>query len=527
MANKSLFQSFAGRMLAPADTVNEAGGQAYRLDDKAALATFAATGCMNRTYYATAESQLAQVLELTQKVEPEFIARTALYARCEAHTKDLPALLVAVLSVRSPGLMAEVFDRVIDSPKMLRNFVQIMRSGVVGRKSLGSLPKRMVRQWLDRLSDEQLFRAAVGNDPSLADVIKMVHPRPATPQREALLGYLIGRKDIDRELLPDLVKQFEAYKAADDRTLLETPDVPFPMLTALDLQGWEWKAIARRASWQQTRMNLNTFARHGVLADRALVRLLAQRLRDPQLIARSRVLPYQLLVAYLNAAGLPEINDALQDALEISLQHVPAIQGQVYVCLDVSGSMHSPVTGYRKGSSSSVRCIDVAALVAAALVRKNPRTVVVPFEGQAIPPERVGLNPRDSVMTSAHRLSQLPGGATNCAAALQLLNQRKAAGDLVVFVSDNQSWVNSPQYRGWGQSPTETMAQWAKFRKRSPEATMVCIDLQPYMTTQVSERDDVINVAGFSDAVFKLLASVACGEHRAGHWVREIEKQTI
>jgi 60 kDa SS-A/Ro ribonucleoprotein len=28
--------------------------------------------------------------------------------------KDMPALLCAVLSVQSPGLMAEIFDRVID-----------------------------------------------------------------------------------------------------------------------------------------------------------------------------------------------------------------------------------------------------------------------------------------------------------------------------------------------------------------------------------------------------------------------------
>ena len=90
--------------------------------------------------------------------------------------------------------MAEVFDRVIDSPKMLRNFVQIMRSGVVGRKSLGSLPKRLVQQWLESRSDEQLFIGSVGNDPSLADIVKMVHPKPATPARQALYGYLIGRE---------------------------------------------------------------------------------------------------------------------------------------------------------------------------------------------------------------------------------------------------------------------------------------------------------------------------------------------
>src|SRR5690606_10890674 len=102
-------------------------------------------------------------------------------------------LLCAVLSVRSPGLLAEVFDRVIDSPKMLRNFVQIMRSGVVGRKSLGTLPKRLILQWLESRTPEQLFIGSIGAAPSLADVLRMVHPKPADASREALYGYLIGR----------------------------------------------------------------------------------------------------------------------------------------------------------------------------------------------------------------------------------------------------------------------------------------------------------------------------------------------
>ena len=91
------------------------------------------------------------------RYEDPFVARAALYGRRESHMKDLPALLCAVLSVRSPGLLAEVFDRVIDTPRMLRNFVQIMRSGVVGRVSLGTLPKRCVRQWLESRSDAALF----------------------------------------------------------------------------------------------------------------------------------------------------------------------------------------------------------------------------------------------------------------------------------------------------------------------------------------------------------------------------------
>ena len=129
MANKNLFKTMVGKLLPKADMINEAGGLAYQFDPKHALAQYAMTGCLNSTFYASEHDQLQSVLALCAKVEPEFIARTALFAREQGFMKDLPALLVAVLSVRSPGLMAEVFDRVIDNPKMLRNFVQILRSG--------------------------------------------------------------------------------------------------------------------------------------------------------------------------------------------------------------------------------------------------------------------------------------------------------------------------------------------------------------------------------------------------------------
>src|SRR5437868_3337208 len=186
MANKNLFKTLAGVLLPKTNARNSERAPAYAFSSKHALAQYAATGCMNATFYASAEDQLKTVLDLVKDVPPEFVAKTALYCRSKGYMKDLPALLVAVLSVRSPGLMAEVFDRVIDDARMLRNFVQIMRSGVVGRKSLGTLPKRLVRSWFERRSDDQVFRASVGNDPSLADVIRMVHPKPSSASRAAL-----------------------------------------------------------------------------------------------------------------------------------------------------------------------------------------------------------------------------------------------------------------------------------------------------------------------------------------------------
>jgi len=525
MANKSLFASTLGKLLPKADTRNEAGGLAYKLSPKQVLAQYAATGCFNSTFYASAEDQLAKVIDLASTVEPEFVAKVALYTRSKGHMKDMPALLVAVLSVVSPGLMAEVFDRVIDSPKMLRNFVQIMRSGQVARKSLGTLPKRLVLQWLEARTDDQIFRASIGNSPSLADIIRMVHPKPATASRAALYGYLLG-KPHDASALPELVKQFEAFKANPTSFHSSAmPEVPMDMLTSLALEKRHWMALARKASWQSLRMNLNTFARHDVFKDGSMIPQLANKLRSADEIAKARVFPYQLMAAFTNVGeGVPAaLKDALQDAMEVAIANVPVVNGNVWVFPDVSGSMQSPVTGARKGSTTNVRCIDVAALVAAAVLRKNPQAQVLPFSDDVV---KAYLNPRDSVMTNAKVLASLPSGGTNCSAPLAYLNKYSLKGDLVIYVSDNASWIDSTGDDSFRNS-TKTLEQWRKFKARNPNAKLVCMDVQPYGTSQAPESGDILNIGGFADSVFNVIAAFNNTTINPDHWVGVIEQETI
>jgi 60 kDa SS-A/Ro ribonucleoprotein len=111
-------------------------------------------------------------------------------------------------------------------------------------------------------------------------------------------------------------------------------------------------------------MNLNTFARHGAFKEAGGTERVSALLRDRAEIQRARVFPYQLMAAYRNCdESVPkEVRNSLQDAMETALENVPAVMGKVYVCPDVSGSMRSPVTGYRKGASTAVQCVDVAAL---------------------------------------------------------------------------------------------------------------------------------------------------------------------
>ena len=518
MANTTLFQSIKNRFT-KTDTHNEAGGIAYTLTPKQQLAQLAATGCLNNTYYADAQSQLDQVLKLAESLDAEFIAKTAVYARQKGFMKDMPALLLAVLAQKDVNMLARVFDQVVDNGKMLRNFAQIIRSGAVGRKSFGNRPKKLMQTWLLTATEKQLLNAAVGNSPSLADVVKMVHPKPREAWRAAWFAWLIG-KPYDREALPPITRAFEDYKQSREGTL---PNVPFQMLTALDLNSGDWAQIARNGSWQQVRQNLNTFLRHEVFAKSKNIKMVAEKLRDETAIARARVLPYQLLTAYQATSNqMPfEIREALQDAMETAVQNVPAIRGKVVVCPDVSGSMHSPATGYRGSATSRTRCIDIAALVSAAMLRTNPQARVIPFEQITV---NVQLNPRDSIMTNAEKLANVGGGGTACSAPLAMLNREKADVDLVVIVSDNESWADDSQQ--WG-GKTSLMKEWDILKKRCPEAKLVCLDIQPYTKAQARNRQDILNIGGFSDQVFSLIGSFAERGMGTDFWVEEIEKMPL
>lgn len=521
MVNTQLFQTLKGALLPTAAARNAEQAPAYAFSPRHQLAQLAATGCLSQTFYANAEDQLDKVTALAQEVEAAFVAKTAIYARQSGHMKDMPALLAAGLAVRDVALLNQVFSRVVDNGKMLRNFVQILRSGAVGRKSLGTRPKKLVQHWLLTATEKQLLNAAVGNTPSLADVVKMVHPKPAEAWRAAWFAWLIG-KPVDEAALPPITQAFERFKRESAQGVAtDVPEVPFQMLTALELSSAQWAQIARTGSWQMVRQNLNTFARHGVFDIEGMAEVVAAKLSDPQAVAKARVMPYQLMAAF-KATGdaVPQVvRDALQDAMEVALNNVPSFEGRVVVCPDVSGSMSLAVTGHRGSATSSVRCIDVAALVAAAVLRKNPQARVLPFEQDVV---TLSLNARDSVMTNAQALAKIGGGGTNCSAPLALLNHERASVDLVVLVSDNESWVDAKR-----RGATQTLREWEVLKKRNPKARLVCIDIQPTVTTQAAERHDILNVGGFSDAVFTMVANFADGKMDAEHWVGEIDKVSL
>ncbi|HWB10461.1 MAG TPA: TROVE domain-containing protein [Pirellulales bacterium] len=541
MANKTLFSSITSR-LPRATAHNEAGGLAYRLPAKHALAQVAATGCFGGIYYADAQGQLDELRALIDQVDDNlFLAKLAVYGRERAYMKDMPAALLLVLAQRDSKLFHRAFDRVVDNGRVLRTLFQMLRSGQFGRKGLSSSLQRAFQRWLNKASVSVMLSASIGNDPSLRDVLRLARPTPLDNERRALFGWLTD-KPVEKwapateSNLPEQVRRLTAYRQA------ETPELQAGILARLNVR-WDlladaargplvWKAIARQMGPQALRMNLNTLARHEVLQDRGVADYVANRLADADEIRRSRQFPYQYLAAYLNAGDdvSQKIKAALHGAAEIACGNVPELPGPVVVGLDTSGSMQSPATGHRgRGATSKMRCVDVAALFAAAVLRRNPESIVIPFDTRAY---EAKFDPHDTILSLAERLAKFGGGGTDCSLPLCEANtkyrERKFAG--VVLVSDNESWVYAGRRFAAGRyGATGVMTQWQDFVKNQLRLQgagmfgpkLICIDLQPYTTTQAPDRGDILNIGGFSDAVFNVVASFLASD--AGRFVAEVE----
>ena len=325
------------------------------------------------------------------------------------------------------------------------------------------------------------------------------------------------------ENLPAIVKEFEAWKK--DKSL-PVPAINFRFLDNEKLSTAQWADIASKANWLTTLKNLNAYADHGVFGVDGMTDMIAARLSNAEEIRQVRVFPYQIMMAYLatdTEAKVPsKVRNAIQDAMEVACENVPVL-GKVKFFPDVSGSMKgAAITGDRGSATSKVRCIDVAALFAVAMLRRNPDAEVIPFE-QTV--RDLKLNPRDSIMTNATALAKIGGGGTNCSAPLALLNSKRDwSADVLVYISDYESWVDSGAYSGGG---TALLNEWVKYKSHNKKAKLICIDLTPRTNHQVKERDDILQVGGFSDNVFNVIARFVEGGWSKDFWVNEIENVSL
>lgn len=497
------------------NTTNESGGTAYAMTHQHALAQYAVTGMLDGYLHIDGQTQLSRIIEMAEKCSNKYVAQVAVYAHEKGFMKDTSALLLGYLMKKDRGLFNAIFKRVITNGRMLRTFVQIIRSGIFGNRSFGTNAKRQIQDWLNSASDKTIINASIGNSPSLKDVIFMVHPKAPNENRNQLYRWVCNM-DYDESKLPEQLQKYLQLKRNPESA--ETlPDVPFQMYTSMGLTAEGWKHIAMNATWNQTRMNLATFGRHDVLSDPTMSAYIAEKLTSRRDILGSKAMPYSIFSAYKASNFSTEIKKALNIAAIISLENVPEIEGRTVIAIDISGSMTQ-----RLNMKSDITCMDVAALFAAALNFKNPNTDVILFNTNA----RRYVPRENTIMGIANDLSAMSNGCTDCSSAIKYICDNYPSDrlpDNIIMISDNESWAGV-KTNGWR---TGTMKYLLDIKKKNPNVRMVNLDIAPNTSMQTTFDASILNIGGFSDSVFQIMALFFKSTNKDDFWVSEIQKVEI
>ena len=263
-------------------------------------------------------------------------------------------------------------------------------------------------------------------------------------------------------------------------------------------------------------MNLATFERHGVFQDKTFVDKISEKLMSERDIVHSKAMPFGILSAFKKAENIDsKISHALNVAAEISLQNVPELKGKTVVAIDRSGSMTSLIN-YR----STIRVMDIAAVLVAALKKKNPDLEIILFNSSASMYE-----PKDKTLLGiSNELSRMANGGTDCGAAMMFIKQRyadKGMPDNIIMVSDNESWLGTT--RNFWNTQTGTIEHLEEIRRINPNTRMINIDITPGSSSQTIPKEYVLNIGGFNDSVFNVISMFFESKGFSDFWVNQIK----
>ena len=499
--------------------VNREGARSFPRDLREQVVDILTTGTLGSTFYASKEQIASEALEVlirARNENPEFLARALVYARNEGFMKTLPVLgLVALSGSRTSRAAFEaVFDRVILIPDDLRLFVALCRKGSIpGRKGLGGIAALAVKRWLGKMSEYHSVKygSAVSAEVTLADIVRLSHPRPADAAASERFAWLAsGESGLSSNAsLNPQIRMLEILKSMPtleaQLAVVKNSNLPYEVVvpSMKETNTEVWTALFDRAPYLNLLRNLVTFTRHGVFADQRKVGNAVARLTNRSAIERSKVLPFRFFDAwkkYTDTDGHDNrIADALRKALELSFVNLPSFGDRsVAIGSDVSGSMGTLVSD--KGTA---RYIDIAGIFTGALLKRiENRAICLPFDGAVRSDLR--LSGRDDILVTTDKMAKAFGGSTAVGAPIEYLLNRKIGVDVFVGITDNVDWAHGDGYH----CSASFLTLWRRYRKEvAPRCRAYLVTIAPYREAVApSGEPGVCFIYGWSNRVLSYIA---------------------
>ncbi|MET9697559.1 TROVE domain-containing protein [Streptomyces sp. NPDC006529] len=276
------------------------------------------------------------------------------------------------------------------------------------------------------------------------DVLNLVHaaPDPAKPWQGELFRYALDRRHHPQSAVPPegartltAHRTLMALPVGERRAVVTGPGgaerLAAAGMTWEALAGWlqgpldaaAWEAVIPSMGTMALLRNLRNFDRAGISDEVAAA--VAERISDPETLARSRQFPFRYLAAHRHAPS-PRWAGPLERALGHSLGAVPALPGRTLVLVDRSWSMDAPLS-----DRSQLSRADAAAVFGSALALRAVDADLVAFGTGSAP---VPYAKDESLLKVLERFGHLGGTDTTGA-----VRRHYAGHDRVLIVTDEQA----------------------------------------------------------------------------------------
>ena len=481
----------------PDITSNEEGGIAFKANKKTKLMLRVISSLISENGFYKSGKQLDEDLRKSiHKVaekDPAFILKLALYARTNLYLRTAPMVLLGEFGMSEgrgqvPNARRAVTNTIQRADEITELLAYVIEQNKTRHAFKGKLPmviKNGVADAFNKFGAYNFSKYDRHGTVTFKDAIFLTHPKPKDEDQEAIFNDIVN----------------ETLKSAD------TWEV------ALSTKGASketWTNVLPVMPFMARLRNCKNLLEHGV--DIAPV---IKMLKDPKAVQNSKQFPYRFFSAYREIEDIPgsdKLQDAINDAMELSVANVPMFPGITFVASDNSGSMRSPVS-----DKSKVERIEIAALFSAIVKKKSEDAIVSAF-GSTF--KIVPCSSRDSILTNMKKIKNANvDHATNAYLAIQYLNDNKIHVDRIVLFSDMQCYST----HGYNYSIYEELVKYK--RNVNPNVYTYSFDLASYGTLQIPDDESrVCTAGGFSD---KVLSFIPKFEQDKMNMLEEIEKIEI
>lgn len=480
---------------------NHEGATAWSLTPELELYTAVVTASLSDSFYEKQDERVERIASLVGKVNPEFVAKLAVYTRNVMNLRSIPLLLVVELAKVHSGddLVSRTVEKVVQRADEIMELLTCYqwRNPSRGAKKLARLSsqiKKGLQSAFNHFDEYQFAKYNRSNlEVKLRDALFLIHPKAKDEAQQAIFDKIVN-------------------------DTLETPYTWEVELSALGQENFHNEAAKREAitqKWQEliasNKMGYMALMRNlrnmlEAEVNTHSIHTVCSRLSNPVQVAKSKQLPFRYLSAYREIQGIHSVNTtavmrALERAVLTSAKNIEGFNENTRVLLasDVSGSMCCPIS-----KRSSVQYYDIGLLLSM-ILRYSCKHVISGIFGDRW--EAVNL-PGNDILNATMQLRNMEGRvgySTNGYKVINWLISHRMVMDKVMMFTDMQMWDSSYTNKSFAQS-------WKEYKRIVPKAKLYIFDLAGYGQAPLRMTDnDVYLIAGWSDRIFDVLSAIERG----------------